>query len=146
MEQTQTKPLSIKQDISSGRGKTAPSQERRGGYRAGVVQGLSLDAELRCSKNKGWPSKALNLSLNGVLLEFPKEQAPPSLHIDEKVSIKLCCHEDIVWVPGVVRHRHGNRVGICFPEFMHVNAKSTEQVISRILRAVERGWIREKTQ
>ena len=143
MEQTQNKPSSIKQERSLNRRKTAPSQERRGGYRAGVVHGLALEAELRCSKNKGWPSKALNLSLNGVLLEFPKEKVP-SLHIDEKVSIKLCCHEDIVWVPGVVRHRHGNRVGICFPEFMHANARSTEQIISRILRAVERGWLRQK--
>ena len=145
MEQFQTKSSSIKQVSSAGRGKTTSSQERREGYRAGVVQGLALESELRCSKNKGWSSKALNLSLNGVLLEFPKTQVP-SLHVEERVSVKLCCHEDIVWVPGIVRHRHANRVGISFPEFMHSNAKSTEQIISRILRAVERGWIRQNAQ
>ncbi len=120
-------------------------EDRREGFRARVVHDLNLEAELRCSKNKVWPSSALNLSLNGTLLEFPKNQVP-SLHIDEKVSVKLCCQEDSVWVPGVVRHKRVNRVGIHFPEFMHASSKSTEQIISRILRAVERGWLRAKSQ
>ncbi len=127
------------------RGATASVKERRDGYRAGVVHGLALESELRCSKNKAWVSKALNLGLNGVLLEFPKE-AVPTLHVDEKVSIKLCCHEDSVWVPGVVRHQRGNRVGVYFPEFMHATAKSTEQIISRILRAVERCSLRQNAR
>ncbi|GJL63278.1 MAG: hypothetical protein NPIRA04_19320 [Nitrospirales bacterium] len=124
---------------------TTNSKERRDGFRARVVHGLSLESELRCSKNKAWSGKALNLSLNGVLLEFPKDQVP-SLHVDEKVSIKLCCHEDSVWVPGVVRHQRADRVGVHFPEFMHASAKSTEQIISRILRAVERGWLRQNAK
>lgn len=124
---------------------TTNSKERRDGFRARVVEGLNLDSELRCSKNKAWPSKTLNLSLNGCLLEFSKDQVP-SLHVDEKVSIKLCCQEDSVWVPGVVRHQRADRVGVHFPEFMHASAKSTEQIIFRILRAVERGWLRQNTK
>ena len=126
-------------------GASVSEKERRDGYRAGVVHGLALESELRCSKNKVWPSKALNLSLNGVLLEFSKNGVP-ALHIDEKVSIKLCCNEDSVWVPGVVRHQRKDRVGIHFPEFMHATAKSTEQIISRILRAVERGSLRQRSR
>ncbi|GJL53535.1 MAG: hypothetical protein NPIRA02_06670 [Nitrospirales bacterium] len=124
---------------------TTSQKERRDGFRARVVHGLNLDAELRCSKNKAWSSTALNLSLNGVLLEFPKGHVP-SLHVDEKVSVKLCCQDDSIWVPGVVRHQHAGRVGIYFPEFMHASAKSTEQIISRILRAVERGWLRQNAK
>ncbi|WP_447970706.1 PilZ domain-containing protein [Nitrospira sp. M1] len=124
---------------------TTTSKERREGFRARVVHGLNLDSELRCSKSKAWTSKAVNLSLNGVLLEFPKGQVP-SLHVDEKVSVKLCCMEDSVWVPGIVRHQRAGRVGVHFPEFMHASAKSTEQIISRILRAVERGWLRQNAK
>ncbi len=126
-------------------GVSVSAKERRDGYRVGVVHGVALESEVRCSKNKAWPSKTLNLSLNGVFLEFPKGGVPP-LHVDEKVSIKLHCHEDSVWVPGVVRHQRSNRVGIHFPEFMHATAKSTEQIISRILRAVERGSLRQKAR
>ena len=145
MEPAQNKSTSIKDARSADRETTTSTQERREGFRARVVHGLSLESELRCSKNKVWSSKALNLSLNGILLEFPKGTVP-SLHVNEKVSVKLCCHEDIVWVPGIVRHQYANRVGICFPEFMHATAKSTEQIISRILRAVERGWLRQHAQ
>ncbi|MGB0910533.1 MAG: PilZ domain-containing protein [Nitrospirales bacterium] len=121
------------------------AKERRQGYRVGVANGLDLKSELRCSKNKAWVSKALNLSQTGVLLEFPKGGIP-SLHVDEKISVKLCCSEDIVWVPGVVRHQRGSRVGIHFPEFMHATPQSTEHIVSRVLRAVERGSLRQKVR
>ncbi len=127
------------------RAATVSVKERRVGYRAGVANGFVLESELRCSKNRAWSSKALNLGLNGVLLEFPKGGIP-SVHVDEKVSVKLRCQADSVWVPGVVRHQRGNRVGIYFPEFMHTTTNSTEQIISRILRVVERGSLRQKVQ
>ena len=143
MESAQSNSMSGQSTRSKSRETT--TQERRGGYRARVVHDLDLESEMRCSKNKVWLCRALNLSLNGILLEFPKDKIP-MLHVDEKISVKLCCHEDVVWVPGVVRHRRGNRVGVCFPEFMHVSAKSTEQIIARILRAVERGLLRQQAR
>ncbi|MCA9470736.1 MAG: PilZ domain-containing protein [Nitrospirales bacterium] len=144
METTQVKPKTIKGGNTKSEA-VFQGKDRRDGFRARVVHGLNLESELRCSKNKVWPSKALNLSQQGVLLEFPKGSVP-SVIVDDKVSVKLCCHEDIVWVPGVVRHQRGNRVGIYFPEFMHRSTHSTAQIISRILRAVERGWLRQKAQ
>ena len=145
METTQVKTRTTKDASSKSHESASSSIERRDGFRARVVHGLNLESELRCAKNKVWPSVAVNLSQNGVLLEFPKGGVPLA-NVDDKVSVKLCCQEDIVWVPGVVRHRHGNRVGIHFPEFMHPSAQSTAQIISRILRAVERGWLRQKVQ
>ena len=116
--------------------------ERRSRNRAQVTKGMELDAEVRCGFDMVWPGRAVNLSLQGIMLEFPKTNVP-SLRVDEKVSVKLRCHEDVVWVAGVVRHRHGKRIGIFFSHLLDQGMRSTEHALSRILKAVERGWLRQ---
>ena len=117
--------------------------ERRNGYRTKVMKGIELDADVLCGFNMVWPGKAIDLSLQGILLEFPKNRIP-SVRVEEKVSVKLRCHEDVVWVAGVVRHRHGNRLGVFFSQLLDQGTRSTEHTISRILKTIERGWLRKQ--
>ena len=117
--------------------------ERRNGYRAKVMRGMELNADMLCGFNMVWPAKAIDLSLQGILLEFPKNRIP-SVRVDEKVSVKLRCHEDVVWVAGVVRHRRGNRLGVFFSQLLDQGSRSTEHTISRILKSIERGWLRKQ--
>ena len=123
---------------------TSEQGERRSVYRAKVVRDMALDADVLCGLNEVWPGKAVNLSPHGIMLEFPRNKVP-SLRVDEKVSVKLRCHEDVVWVAGVVRHRYGNRLGVFFSQLLDQGSRSTEHAIFRILKTIERGWLRKQS-
>ncbi len=139
MSHVQSKPTT-RQNVPTSQKK----KERRTGFRTKVLQAPDIQAELRCGKNQSWLCKPVNLSLQGILLEFPKD-CVPLLRVDERVSVKLAYDADSVWVPGIVRHRPANRVGIRFPEYVDPGANTAEQVIARILKAVQPGRIRQKS-
>ena len=118
-------------------------KELRSEFRAQVVEEIALRAEVRCSNGTIWQATAINLSQNGVLLQFPEGKVPP-VRAEEKISVKLHCKDDIVWLPGVVRHRYADRFGVFFAKTVDPKAMATEHTLSRILRVVERGWLRKR--
>lgn len=77
-----------------------------------------LPAVMRSGLNGVWMGKAINLSRRGMLIEFPPS-VRPMVRMNESVSIKLQYEDDVVWVAGIVKHRHGNRMGIFFPHRLH---------------------------
>ncbi|RMH33515.1 MAG: hypothetical protein D6690_12130 [Nitrospirae bacterium] len=68
--------------------------------------------------------RVVNLSWQGALVELAHGDRP-QFRIHETVSVKLQLRHDVVWLAGVVRHRHGRRAGIEF------SSRGTSRTISR---------------
>jgi hypothetical protein len=113
-------------------------EERRLGLREQVWKGIDFSAEVRCRFDTVWMVKVMNLGSHGALLEFPPGKVPP-LREDEKISVKLRLREDVVWLPGIVRHRYGLRAGIFFPKVIGRGKKPGHDAVSRLVKAVQQG-------
>lgn len=112
----------------------AVRQERRRAVRARVVKGLDIKAVVRFSRDKVLPAKVVNLSENGTLLEISKENRFLA-RVEERVSVKFHLPDDIVWLPGVVKHCYGGRLGVHFSD---LSGKSLpNRFFQRVLDMIE---------
>lgn len=113
----------------------AVRQERRRAARVRVVKGLDLKAVVRFSRDKVLPAKVVNLSENGTLLEISKEYRFLA-RVEERVSVKFHLPDDIVWLPGVVKHCYGGRLGVHFPGVVDDNAPN--RLVKRAMHQTRR--------
>jgi hypothetical protein len=74
-----------------------------------------LRVAIRCGQGMVCQGRVLNMSLQGMLVAFPDDQIPP-VPMNGKVSIKLHCPGDSIWLSGLVRHRKGQKMGFLLPD------------------------------
>ena len=89
-------------------------KERRMVRRTSVTPQPTLPVVIRCGQGTVCKGRVLNVSAHGMLVEFSKDQVPP-VQVDAKVSVKLHYLGDSIWLPGLVRHRMGKKMGFYFP-------------------------------
>ncbi len=113
-------------------------KERRRSARVCEVKDINLKAIVRLSTNKVCPVRVVNLSLHGTLLEFSRED-PPVARVEEPISVKLQISKDVVWLPGVVKHCYGPRMGVYFPEIRSAGKVHTSPILARVLQQFQKN-------
>ena len=109
---------------------TFPEQkERRTSRRLQVKHQQGLSVMIRCRQDTLCQGYLVNLSTQGMLVEFPKGQLPP-VPVSSKVSVKVHYLGDSIWLPGVVRHRMGSKMGFHFPSLSDVKSAKAKHPLS----------------
>jgi len=91
-------------------------------------------AEVRVGSFPPALARVINLSRNGTLLEFSKANLP-RVRVDEHITVKLWIQDDVVWLPGVVRHCYAKRMGVFFPRGLGKSIPNSRQIVTRMLRS-----------
>jgi len=112
--------------------------ERRASRRLQVKYQQGLSVMIRCRQDTLCQGYLVNLSTQGMLVDFPKGQLPP-VPVSSKVSVKVHYLGDSIWLPGVVRHRMGSKVGFHFPALMDMKTTKAKHPLSVVLQALSRA-------
>jgi len=97
-----------------------------------------LPVAIRCGQGMVCQGRVLNLSVEGMLVEFPEGQIPP-VHMDDKVSVKLHYLGDSIWLPGLVRHRKGQKMGFLFQALANHPTRATQHPLTVVLHSLSRA-------
>jgi hypothetical protein len=73
-----------------------------------------------------------------MLVEFPKDQIPP-VQMNAKVSVKLHYLGDSIWLPGLVRHRKGQKMGFVFPALTNNPTRVGKHPLTVVLYSLSRA-------
>ena len=130
------KPSSVIEEQPSS---AVPAQkDRRASRRLQVKHQQGLPVVIRCRQDTLCQGFLVNLSTQGMLVDFPKGQLPP-VPLASKVSVKVNYLGDSIWLPGVVRHRMGSKVGFHFPALTDVKSAKAKHPLSIVLQALSRA-------
>ena len=115
-----------------------PQRERRTVSRKSVKPEQVFPVAIRCGQGTVCQGRLLNLSVQGMLVEFPQDQIPP-VHMDAKVSVKLHYFGDSIWLPGLVRHRKGQKMGFLFPALTNHPTRAAKHPLTVVLHSLSRA-------
>jgi len=115
-----------------------PQRDRRSVRRMSVKPQQVLPVAIRCGQGTVCQGRVLNLSVQGMLVEFPKGQIPP-VPMDAKVSVKLHYLGDSIWLPGLVRHRKGQKMGFLFPALTNHPTRAAKHPLTVVLHSLSRA-------
>lgn len=113
-------------------------EERRANRRLSVKHQQGLSVVIRCRQDTLCQGYLVNLSAEGMLVNFPKGQLPP-VPVTTPVSVKLHYLGDSIWLPGVVRHRIGSKVGFHFPALTKMKTTKATHPLSVVVQALSRA-------
>lgn len=114
-----------------------PQRDRRNVRRMSVKLHQMLPVAIRCGQGTVCQGRVLNLSVQGMLVEFPHGQIPP-VPMDAKVSVKLHYLGDSIWLPGLVRHRKGQKMGFLFPSLANHSTRAAKHPLTVVLHSLSR--------
>jgi len=115
-----------------------PLEERRNIRRMSVKPQQTLPVVIRCGQGTVCKGRVVNVSAQGMLVEFSKDQVPP-VPVNAKVSVKLHYLGDSIWLPGVVRHRMGRKMGFYFPELTGQPKRNVKHPLTVVLYSLSRA-------
>ena len=115
-----------------------PQRERRIARRVSIKPNQVLPVAIRWGQGTVCQGRVLNLSVQGMLVEFPHGQIPPVL-MDAKVSVKLHYLGDSIWLPGLVRHRKGRKMGFLFQALANHPSRATKHPLTVVLHSLSRA-------
>jgi len=75
---------------------------------------------------------------SGMLGQFPKGQVPP-VQMDAKVSVKLHYLGDSIWLPGLVRHRMGHKMGFYVSSLTDQPKRNIKHPFTVVLHSLSRA-------
>jgi len=113
-------------------------KERRIVRRMSVNPDQILPVVIRCGQGTVYRGRVLNLSSQGMLVEFSKDQVP-SMPVDAKVSVKLHYLGDSIWLPGLARHRMGHKMGFYFPALTDQPKRKVKHPLTVVLHSLSRA-------
>ncbi len=113
-------------------------KERRIVRRMSVKPHQILPVVIRCGQGTVCKGRVLNLGAQGMLVEFSKDQVPP-VGVDAKVSVKLHYLGDSIWLPGLVRHRMGKKMGFYFPQLTHQPKRKEKHPLTVVFHSLSRA-------
>jgi len=121
----------------------ATRKDRRIGRRMSVKPQQVLPVVIRCGQGTVCKGRVLNLSAQGMLVEFSKDQVPP-VQVDAKVSVKLHYLGDSIWLPGVVRHKMGKKMGFYFPKLTDQPKRNEKHPLTVVFHSLSRAVVLSK--
>ncbi|MDT3777746.1 PilZ domain-containing protein [Nitrospira sp. MA-1] len=126
----------LKQDVC--RPLPIPQKNRRSFRRMFVKPHQVLPVAIRCGPDTVCQGRVLNLSHQGMLVEFPDDQIPPVLR-GTQVSVKLHYLGDSIWLPGLVRHCKGQKIGFLFPALTNHPTRGAKHPLTIVLHSLSRA-------
>ncbi len=124
--------------MDSRRPAPAAQKERRIVRRMSVSPQQTLPVVIRCGQGTVCKGRVINVSAQGMLVEFPKGQVPP-VPVDAKVSVKLHYFGDSIWLPGLVRYRIGHKMGFYFPALTDQPKRNAKHPLAVVLYSLSRA-------
>ncbi|MFB3145536.1 MAG: hypothetical protein ACE1ZO_00295 [Nitrospirales bacterium] len=109
-----------------------------------ILRGIPIKAEVESMNRTLRACTCINIGSQGALLDLG-EATCPELPVESKLFVVLQLAGETVKLPGIVRHRKGNVLGIFFPIEGDPNFEEERKVFSIILRTLERGIQRRTT-
>jgi len=113
-------------------------RDRRTVCRMSVKPSQVLPVAIRCGQDRVCQGRVLNLSPQGMLVEFPDGQIPPVLR-GTKVSVKLHYLGDSIWLPGLVRHCKDQKMGFLFPALTNHPTRAAKHSLTVVLHSLSRA-------
>ncbi|MFB3115539.1 MAG: hypothetical protein ACE1ZW_06130 [Nitrospirales bacterium] len=138
------------EDSSKNIGQDVPSPEKtedenQPSPRFTILRGIPLKTEVESMNRTLRACTCINIGSQGALLDFG-EATCPELPVESKLFVIIQLAGETVKLPGIVRHRKGNVLGIFFPIEGDPNFEEERKVFSIILRTLERGIQRRTTR
>ena len=118
-------------------------QQKRDSIRLTVPRDLQVIVQVQTADGGTWPARCLDLSLYGILLEFPQTKTP-SISPDDKVLITIQFAKDLAKVHGITLHCKARRVGFSLPDGPGDRKLRDDQSLSSIFRNLERIILRKR--
>lgn len=113
-------------------------EEKRESPRLTIPQGIPITTEVESMNRILRPCKCINIGSEGALLDFGEAKCP-ELPVQSKLFVIVQLAGETAKLPGIVRHRYGNRLGVFFPIEGDPNFDEERKVFAIILRTLERG-------
>ena len=108
------------------------------GLRLTILRGIPIKTEVESMNRTLRACTCINVGAQGALLDFG-EATCPELPVESKLFVIIQLAGETVRLPGIVRHRKGNVLGIFFPIEDDPNFEEERKVFARILRTLQRG-------
>lgn len=113
-------------------------KDRRTVRRLSVTPQQILPVVIRCGQGTVCKGRVINVSAQGMLVEFSKDQVPP-VSVDARVSVKLHYLGDSIWLPGLVRHRMRQKIGFHFPTLTNQPKRKVKHPLAVVLHSLSRA-------
>ena len=115
--------------------------DRRRAFRVPVPANSGLAVEVRTNDDRSWPANAVNLSLTGMLIEFPTG-AEPGLRVGATVEVRLSLGNDAIELEAEVKHRDQRAYGLFFADRAVADKGHPLSALAAIVRSLEQHWLR----
>lgn len=125
-------------ETDSCRSVPVAQKNRRTVRRTSVTPQQILPVVIRCGQGTVCKGRVINVSSKGMLVEFSKDQVPP-VTVEAKVSVKLHYLGDSIWLPGLVRHRMGQKMGFYFPALTNQPKRNVKHPLTVVLHSLSRA-------
>ena len=127
-------------ETDSRRPVTVAQKDRRTVRRLSVTPQQVLPVVIRCGQGTVCKGRVINVSAQGMLVEFSRDQVPP-VPVDSKVDVKLHYLGDSIWLPGLVRHRMGRKMGFYFPALTNQPKRKIKHPLTVVLHSLLRAVV-----
>ena len=117
---------------------TQTEDDRQSGLRLTILRGIPIRTEVESMNRTLRDCTCINIGTQGALLDFGESKCP-ELQVEGKLFVIIKLAGETVKLPGIVRHREGNRLGIFFPIEGDPHFEEERKVFALILRTLERG-------
>jgi len=124
------------------RSPTPEVTERRMAFRVAVPRLTDLTAKVGF-KGKTCSATPVDLSLTGILIEFPKTGVV-DMPIDSEIAIELRLDNKIAALRGIVRRRNDNQYGILLENSLRNGDLRPPESLVLIYKELERQWLRRR--
>lgn len=108
---------------------------------------LGRDTELRVrvvdENGKTWNPKPLDISMTGIMIEFPADDVP-SFQTDDWLQVELRMNDHVERLKGFVRRCEGRGYGLIFPEVLRGAEFDPPAEFRTIVNTLERNWLRSR--
>jgi len=108
-----------------------------------IPRGIPITTEIESMNRILRSCQCINIGPSGALVDMGEDKCP-DLPEDSKLFVIIQLAGETAKLPGIVRHRHGNRLGIFFPIEGDPNFETERNIFAIILRTLQRGIERRK--
>lgn len=114
------------------------NEDNRNCPRFTIPRGIPIKTEVESMSRILRSCNCVNIGAEGVLLDFGEDKCP-EMPVQSKLFVIIQLAGETAKLPGIVRHRYGNKLGIFFPIADDPNFEEERKVFAIILRTLERG-------
>ncbi len=112
--------------------------ENQSSPRLTILRGIPIKTEVESMNRILRASTCINIGAQGALLDLGEDKGS-DLPVDSKLFVIIQLAGETAKLPGIVRHRQGNQLGIFFPIEDDPNYEEERKTFARIFRTLERG-------